>query len=331
MNEHVKELRSICAAALSLLVPCLVVLFGIVAICILSINPQSYASSLGVKEKLLRDTPSPRIIIMGGSGAASSIDSKRLETTLDLSPVNMGVFAGLGMRLIVNEVLPEIRKGDVILLAPEYEMLQQPSYGDGSHLLQTLHANPSKTIDAVTPRGLIVMTRAFPSVLQLQAERIVHTVRNRFLPQEPSLSERLYTLKNITEHGDLDTSSAGDAHLSLEHILKDGNGFVRPHIDPKNLQLIAELFTKARDVGARAFIVLPSVPSSVSESNMANIQLQYAELAAELGEHAIIGIPGYFTFPDNHFLDSLGHLTGKGKVIRTELILNILVGRLQTL
>lgn len=321
MNEHRKELREFFNTTLQLIVPVLVVVFFIAIIIVGSANPHSYASSLMQKEKLLHDTSSPRLIILGGSGAASSIDSTTLEKTLDLNPVNMGLFAGVGMRFIINEAKNEIRKGDVILLAPEYEMLQQPSYGDGSYLLQTLYANPSKIISVVTPHGLIVMLRAFPSILQWQGGYIVHTIQNYFLPKELVLSERLYTLEHVTKYGDLDTTSAGDAHLSTAQIVKEGNGFVRSHIDPKNLSLIINLFTETKQKGARAFIVLPAVPESVKENNMPAISAQYETLVSALGTENVIGTPGYFVLPDNQFLDSLGHLTATGKAERTKLIL----------
>lgn len=330
MSEHTKELRDLFTATLFLAAPLLVLVLAIVGIVLLSHNPTTYAHSLDMKEQLLTHTPGARVILMGGSGAASSIDSQTLKKTIHKEPVNMGLFAGVGMRFITNEMKNKIHEGDIILLAPEYEMLQQPSYGDGFLLLQMLEANPKKLPDVLTPHGVIVMTRAFPNWVQFQGKYLVKNIRNYFRPQTPTVSERLYTLANITKYGDLDTSSFSDVHLSQKEITDVGNGFVRPHIDPTNLSLITSLARSAQQKNARLFVVLPAVPASVETSNLSNITSQYNELVAALGAQNVIGAPGYFIFPNTQFLDSIGHLTYSGKAARTELIRRKLEQHLNT-
>jgi hypothetical protein len=325
MNEaHTTELRNFFKTALLLMTPFLVVLTAIILIALASHNPDAYARSIIMKEQLLHDTPGARVIIMGGSGAASSIDSSTLKSALHKEPVNMGLFAGVGMRFIVNEVRNNIHKGDIILLAPEYEMLQQPSYGDGFLLLQLLEENPSKIKDVFTLHGVIVMTRSFPSWLQFQGAYLVHTIHNRLFAHTLTTSEKIYTLDNITRSGDLDTSSAADVHLSEKDLRDTSDGFVRPAIDPTNLSLITSLAVRAKNADAQLFVVLPAVPVLAEVSNLPAIKAQYTELIAALGQDHILGTPGYFVFPNTEFLDAIGHLTAAGKIRRTDLILQAL-------
>ncbi len=323
-EEHAREFRNFFHTAFLLRIPLFVVLTAVFLIALLSQNGDAYARSLTLKEQLLRDTPGARIIIMGGSGAASSIDSQTLKSVLHLEPVNMGLFAGVGMRFITKEVQNNIHEGDIILLAPEYEMLQQPSYGDGFLLLQMLEANPSKIKDVLTPHGVIVMTRAFPSWLQFQGSYLLHTLHNRFFAHTLTTSEQLYTLDNVNKYGDLDTSSAVGVHLSEKELRDTSEGFVRPAIDPTNLSLITALAARAKDAHAQFFVVLPAVPELAEESNLPAIKAQYAQLVAVIGQDHVLGTPGYFVFPDDEFLDSIGHLTSPGKVRRTDLILKAL-------
>lgn len=320
MNDLIREWKDLYRFIGTLLIPLTVVGVLIFIVIIGSTKPDSYAASFSQKEELLINTTTPRLIIMGGSGAAAGIDSVKLGEVTGLAPVNMGVYAGSGMRLIVNDVLPHLRRGDVVILAPEYEMLQQPSYGDGSHLLQILHANPSKIFDIITPRGLVVMTRAFPSVLQQETHRLLQNLRVRDTHGETTLSERLYSIQNITPTGDLDTAVAGDYHLGREQLLREGDDFVRASIEPANLALITRLKEEAEKVGASMYVVLPAVPTSVSEGNTPSIISQYEELLLAIGEESVIGRPGYFVFSDTQFLDSIGHLTVEGRKIRTQLI-----------
>lgn len=323
-EEHTIELRNFFHTASLLVTPFLVVLSAVIFIALLSRDPNTYAHSLEMKERLLSDTPGARIIIMGGSGAASSIDSKTLMHALHSEPVNMGVFAGVGMRFITREVQNNIHEGDIILLAPEYEMLQQPSYGDGFLLLQLLEANPTKIKDVVTLHGIIVMTRAFPSWLQFQSAYLVHALRNRFFTHIFTTSERLYTLDNVTHSGDLDTSSAVGIHMSEKELRDTSKEFVRNAIDPVNLSFITALAARAKDTHAQFFVVLPAVPQSAEAGNLPAITSQYEQLVKAVGADHILGTPGYFVFPDTEFLDSIGHLTAAGKVRRTDLILKAL-------
>lgn len=325
MKEHKKEWLNIYHFICELCVPFSVVAALVFLITALSYDPFSYAASFSLKETVLANTASPRLIIVGGSGAAAGIDSKKLGKLTGLAPVNMGVYAGSGMRLVINDVTPHLKRGDVVLLAPEYEMFQQPSYGDGSHLLQILHANPSKIADIITPHGSVVMTRAFPNVLQQETARLMQKLRMRDNRSEKSLSEKLYSIRNITSTGDLDTTVANGYQLGLDKILQEGRGFVRESIESENLELIKNLLKNAASVGATVYVVLPAVPASVSEDNMPAVAAQYKQLASAIGQKSIIGQPGYFIFPDEQFLDSIGHLTFAGRMERTQRIADVLI------
>ena len=328
MKSHLEEIKDFLGFVREALVSImgLLVILGIVVL--ITADSTSYASSLAFKENLLRDTPSPRIIIVGGSGASSSIDSEKMLKATGYNPVNMGLYAGLGMRFVLNQVRDEIRTGDIILFAPEYELLQQPSYGDGHLLLEMLHENPTKLTEFMNPRSLVVMTRAFPGWLQLQIQKLATRISKKVSPREETLVERLYKRENVNLYGDLDTRVVSGVHLTLEDIMKDTH-FVRPHIDAINLTLLKEFALGAVTKGVKLFVVLPAVPKALEKYNIDSVTSQYKELVDVVGKESIIGTPGYFVFPDDQFLDSLGHLTATGKSSRTDKILKLLVPKLR--
>ena len=51
----------------------------------------SYLAAILEKDRLIRNTPSPKIILVGGSNLAFGIDSKAIEDSLGLHVVNMGL------------------------------------------------------------------------------------------------------------------------------------------------------------------------------------------------------------------------------------------------
>jgi hypothetical protein len=288
----------------------------------LGADGNSFASSIAFKEKLLEETPGERLILIGGSGAASSIDIRRLAEAFDAHPVSMGVFAGLGMRYVVNQSIDSVRAGDIVILAPEYEMLQQRATGDGFMLLEMLHANPQELPEVLTPRGIMVMTRAFPRWLRFVVERSIDDALERMGVRTPTELESFYTLKNVTQDGELDvTRLSPDIHLTTADIAPLADGFVVERMNPRVKPYISALFAQADRVGARAYLVMPTLPRATFEANREHAHTQYEELVALVGQERLIGTPDSYVFEDSLYLDSIAHLTATGRSERTTRIL----------
>jgi hypothetical protein len=81
-------------------------------------DPDHYAAATLDKHARLRAAESPRVIFVGGSSMSFGIDSRPFAA-LGLAPVNMGLSAGLGLAFMLGEVEPQLRRGDVVVIAPE--------------------------------------------------------------------------------------------------------------------------------------------------------------------------------------------------------------------
>ena len=75
---------------------------------------------LNYKIERLASTPSPKIVFIGGSGCSHGIDSGMVEKAFGLPVVNMGLHAGLGLKYQLSSIDPYIRKGDFVIIVPEY-------------------------------------------------------------------------------------------------------------------------------------------------------------------------------------------------------------------
>jgi len=78
------------------------------------------------KNKLLIETPSPRIIFIGGSNISFGLDSKKIKDSLKINPINTGVSAGIGLKYMLANTERYIKKNDIIVISPEYHQF----YGD---------------------------------------------------------------------------------------------------------------------------------------------------------------------------------------------------------
>ncbi|HVD61344.1 MAG TPA: hypothetical protein VNC11_10775, partial [Gemmatimonadaceae bacterium] len=64
----------------------------------------NYLAAVLEKDRLIRNTPSPKVILVGGSNLAFGIDSKLMQDSLGLRVVNMGLYAKLGLRYMLAQV-----------------------------------------------------------------------------------------------------------------------------------------------------------------------------------------------------------------------------------
>ena len=83
-------------------------------------GPDNYLVAAIDKRERLCCTEGRRLILIGGSNVAFSMDSPLLEQRYGLAPVNMGLKAGLGPRFMTRQVDDQIRDGDVVVIMMEH-------------------------------------------------------------------------------------------------------------------------------------------------------------------------------------------------------------------
>lgn len=90
----------------------------ILAITMLPMEQDGYLQAYNKKCQLLEDTPSPRIIFVGGSNLAFGLDSQRIKDSLNINVINYGLHAGIGLKYMIDDISTYARKGDIIVFAP---------------------------------------------------------------------------------------------------------------------------------------------------------------------------------------------------------------------
>ncbi|MEG1744072.1 MAG: hypothetical protein RR215_00670 [Ruthenibacterium sp.] len=88
--------------------------------------PNLYEGSLmGITSKkltLLSQLSSPKMIVVGGSGAPYGVVCADVQDALDMPCFNLGSTAYVGMPFLLKQVRSSAKKGDIVVLAPEYIM-----------------------------------------------------------------------------------------------------------------------------------------------------------------------------------------------------------------
>lgn len=113
-----KTIRSMCIILLA--IPLLLAVWGFA---LPAQYGETFVGELPAKRALLAaESGKPRLIIVGGSAAAFGVDSALLARELpDYQPVNFGLYAALGTRVMLDLSINELRPGDLVIVMPEQQ------------------------------------------------------------------------------------------------------------------------------------------------------------------------------------------------------------------
>lgn len=293
-----------------------------------NIRDDNYLAAVLEKDRLIRSTPSPKIILVGGSNLAFGVDSKQLQDSLGIRVVNMGLYARLGLRYMLAQVKPYIRRGDVVVVAPEYDQF----YGDfanGDNTLSTalLYAPADRIPDFI---------RSY-SVVDVVLRPRVENVRRSFLRAAaaaigredqlfPPDTNPVYNRRSFNQYGDV-VSHLGRKGLDPDSI------YVKalPPLKDFNRGTLGDLNSvesEASATGAHAYFMFPSFIERAYILNVAAIDSLRRKLEGGM-KMPIAGTAKDFVFSKENFFDTRYHLTEAGRALRTRKMIERLraVGR----
>jgi hypothetical protein len=287
------------------------------------LRDDSYLAAVLEKDRIIRNTPSPKIILVGGSNLAFGIDSKQIEDSLGLHVVNMGLYAKLGLKYMLAQVRPYIKAGDVVLVVPEYDQF----YGDfanGDNTLNTalLYAPADRIPDFIRSYSIVdVVLRprvenARRSFLRAVAAAVGK--ENQLFPQD---TNTVYNRKSFNQYGDAVT------HLGRKGMNPDSI-FVKPlppmkEFNRGTLDDLNDIQETAKQVKARAYFMFPSYIDRSYVINIAAIDSLRRKLETGM-KMPIVGTAQDFVFPKSWFYDTRYHLNATGRQERTVRLIRIL-------
>lgn len=274
------------------------------------ITRNTYMDELAVKHARLGSLPSPRIIIVGGSNALFGIDSERLGNAFHRNVVNMALHASLGYGFMVNEVIGDVRAGDVVLLVPEHSQYARPR-----KLQDILYVAIDKY-----PRAMhYVPPSDRPRAALNYSVRKVQAAWRGLVKRRRQNEDPVYHLGAFNAAGDM-----------VGHIGRPAPGpqaggskpLVHVGVDPAFEAITADIAAHARAVGATVILCWPSHAASYSAPSLC----EDLERATRNGPVPTAGKPQDYVFADSLFFDTPYHLTGIGRELRTERLIADLQG-----
>ena len=283
----------------------------------------NYLAAVLEKDRLIRTTPSPKIILVGGSNLAFGIDSRTMQDSLGLHMVNMGLYAKLGLRYMLAQVKPYIRRGDVVIIVPEYDQFYG-KFSDGDNTLNTalLYAPADRIPDFIRSYSVVdVVLRprvenARRSFLEAMAD--VVGLKNQYFPPD---TNPVYNRHSFNQYGDV-VSHLGKKSMNPDSIyvsaLPPAKEFNRKTIGELN-----DIGDAARERGAHAYFLFPSYIDRSYAINEKAIDSLRQRLSRDM-RVPILGTAKDFVFPSSWFFDTRFHLNETGRGPRTVKMIEIL-------
>ncbi len=81
----------------------------------------SFVGVLDEKVERLDSIKEDKIIVIGGSSVAFGVNSELIERYTEMPVVNFGLYASLGTKLMLDLSRKSVKKGDIVIIAPEMD------------------------------------------------------------------------------------------------------------------------------------------------------------------------------------------------------------------
>lgn len=284
------------------------------AVAVVWLVPEANDYALATRAKHERlaggDPNRGKVVFVGGSNLAYGLDSGAVEAATGRHAVNMGMNGYFGVRFMLEEVKPDLRAGDVVVVAFEYDSYYSPVEGVASDLLMAVKARP-ENVAFLSGRQRIDVLKAVPYVAQQKLVRLVREsgrwVRARvrgYSTEDPlEMLNLIESFAGFEEHGDL------VSHRGVRWDGAPNPGFDLSRLD-SNAEVIAAMRAFSEAMEARGVAVLISytpVARSFFDAHRKSIRALHERLQAT-ASLSVPSPPEDFVMPDDWFFDTVYHL-----------------------
>ncbi len=295
------------------IINCIVFLFsciGVLSIGLLLPNnspARSIDYSILAKHELLADQHQKnRIILTGGSNVVFGFDSQIISSQVQKPVINHGIHAGYGMKYILDDLKAFVRKGDTVVLSPEYYHFLNKNYLGREPLLFSLTAKPSN-IKLLSIGQCIEVAPYVPKFAFQRVKSFAYNI----------LKAGSFDSSTPNVYGEFAINKYGDNHTHWDMENEEFHSYVfSGALNDNAFQYVLDFQNEMEKRGARLIVVYPSLCESSFEKNENYIK----DIDTKLREYGVnvLGHPEDFSYSDDLFFDSPYHLNGTGVIQRSK-------------
>ena len=299
-------LRKAAIAAILLAVPLVLLCFAFL------LPPQydkTYLAGLQDKTARLQSAEGPKIVLIGGSGAAFDIRCDLLEQELPgYTAVNYGLYAGLGTTVMLELAEPYISKGDLVIFLPEQNGQTLSDYFNAESLWQASDGS-------------------FPPVLRLNSEqrgamlgafgRYAAAKARLFFAGDKPEGDGIYARASFNRYGDIACPGRDSNRMTGGYDPGTPVLFDPSLLTEKFISSVNAFSRSCRAKGAKLyFSFCPMNALAVSDAERSCAAEYAARLAGQL-DCPVLGSPEDAILDAGWFLDTNFHLNEAGQIAYT--------------
>ncbi|MGK7957402.1 MAG: hypothetical protein AB4063_19440 [Crocosphaera sp.] len=269
-------------------------------------TPRSSTSLLFAKiEKnaLLKESHSPRLIMVGGSNLSFGIKSEMIKDALNFNPINTGIHAAIGLKYMMDDILDDIQPGDIIIIAPEYQQFYGNTAYGHNELLRII-------IDIDRESWKNLSMKQWRQILPYFPQFSLSKLKPSEYFFQPSKEINVYERRAFNQYGDVDIhwSHPGNKVNPLNQLPNDFNE-----------SLILEMVAFREQVtqkGAELYVTFPGY----QEASFENSREEIANIESKLIENdfILLGSAERYKIPNDMMYDTPYHLNKEGVELRTQ-------------
>ena len=288
------------------LIPALIIFFTIVLLPPSKSFQKSLFYSLIDKNKLLENTPCPRIIFIGGSNLSFGLNCQMIKDSLQLNPVNTGIHVGLGLKYMLSDAEKYVKENDIVIVSPEYQQF----YGDLANgeieLLSTIVDVSPNSIKLLDYKQCYSLIKDIPMYLKSKVDGLINK-------SNLDSTIGIYDRKAFNSFGDV------YIHWKLPKEKVNPSGKIEGKI---NDDVFISL-NKFRDIVNKKKAVLYITFPCYQDLSFINATIQIKEIERNLKSYAfnLLSNPERYIIPDSLIYNTPYHLTKKGVDLRTSLLI----------
>jgi len=275
-----------------------------------TLSSKNMLGALIDKHELLEKTRSPKIIFAGGSNVSFGLNSAVIADSFNRPVVNTAVHGGLGLKYIMDDCLPYVNEGDVVVLIPEYENYYTTNFYGEVELVAVLFEIDNRGKEHISGRQWLHL---LPYMATYSAKKLKNFILSPFSKTVASPEITIYDRRSFNQYGDAwlhwDLPNQNYLHC------KRSCGSEKP--DPNVISYIRNFKARVEKKGA-TLVLLPPVMDASSFANQLEIINKIDETLKKHSLH-FSGAPGRYAFPDSLFFNSYYHLNKQGVDLRTKL------------
>ena len=295
------------------IVQVIVLTAAIIALVFLMIqpDPDHYFAGSRLQLELLENTPSPRMILAGGSNVSFGIDAELMQRTLGIPVINDGLHAGLGV-VPLRELLDYLRPGDVVIISLEYQLFSNPKAmdGDPAFLSDWIEYSPKRIQYLSNPWQRV--PALYATMLQRKVNREVNTYM---------FGGSLDEVRNVFTGTEYDRNGDFIGHLQQASIPRNKISFEPYPVSPveeETIMFLEQFHQAARDKGAEVYFEAPASRKSNCDTTGETSLADFFYVLEEKLSIPMLTPLEQVCIPDKYFFDTVYHLNAEGREWRTQ-------------